>query len=280
MFRVDKMRVEDFPFAIQLSNTMDWDMAESDFDFMMKLEPEGCFVLWQAQERLGLATCISYDRVGWFGNLIIKTESRRRGAGTFLLEHAVKYLKNKGVETIGLFAYQHLIGFYESVGFKPYDEFMVLKGKPSKVEGEKLNVSEATESNLPMLIRLDQRCFGWNRRRLFEAIMGEKGKLCCISELDGKVAAFAVAKVHNEIAEVGPLVCGRGQNHLAVQLLEALLSVLKESEAYSCVRIKDKYIFQTLLNAGLKENFQLTRMFLGPSFAQECVYMPESLERG
>ena len=71
MFRAGKMRAEDFPFAVQLANTMDWNMAESDFEFMTKLEPDGCFLAFQAEEPVGIATCVSYGKTGWFGNLSV-----------------------------------------------------------------------------------------------------------------------------------------------------------------------------------------------------------------
>jgi hypothetical protein len=40
MFHVEKMKVDDFSFAVQLANTMNWNMAVEDFEFMAKLEPQ------------------------------------------------------------------------------------------------------------------------------------------------------------------------------------------------------------------------------------------------
>src|SRR3989337_3108392 len=100
MFYVARMRAEDFSFAVQLANSMDWNMSEEDFEFMLELEPDGCFVLFENGERLGLATSISYEKVGWFGNLIVNENYRKKGAGTFLAKHAMNYLENKGVETV------------------------------------------------------------------------------------------------------------------------------------------------------------------------------------
>ena len=108
MFHVKPMRIEDFQFATDLANTMDWNMATSDFEFMSSLEPEGCFVVFQGSERVGIATSISFGEVGWFGNLIVKQETRSRGVGGLVVKHAVNYLKSKGVKTIGLYAYPQL----------------------------------------------------------------------------------------------------------------------------------------------------------------------------
>ena len=71
MFQVKPMDQKDFGFAVELANTMDWNMATEDFQFAKQLEPEGCFVLFDDSKRVGIATCISYGKVGWFGNLIV-----------------------------------------------------------------------------------------------------------------------------------------------------------------------------------------------------------------
>ena len=93
-------------------------MAPEDFQFMTQLEPEGCFVLFDDSKPIGIATCISYGKVGWFGNLIVKEEYRSKGAGSLLVKHAINYLHGKGVETIGLYAYPNLIKFYGNLGFR------------------------------------------------------------------------------------------------------------------------------------------------------------------
>jgi ribosomal protein S18 acetylase RimI-like enzyme len=279
MFRVETMRTEDFPFAVQLANTMDWNMAESDFEFMTKLEPDGCFVLFQAEEPVGIATCVSYGKTGWFGNLAVKEEHRKKGAGTFLVKHALEYLRRNGVETVGLYAYSHLVGFYEKVGFRPHDDFVVLNGEP--VLSMKQDASrEAGEIDIPELIALDRRCFCWDRKKLLETILRDKTNLCYVSVQNGEIAGFAAAKVYDGMTEIGPLVCLHERSDVAGELLRTVLCRLRNLDVYVCVPAEAKALHTTLRDVGLKENFRVTRMFLGPVSAQSCVYLPESLERG
>ncbi len=101
-------------------------MAPEDFEYMLNLEPQGCFVLFDGSERIGIATCISFGKVGWFGNLIIKEKCRKKGAGSLLVKHAVDYLQSRGVKTIGLYAYPNLLNFYSRQGFKEDEDFSVL----------------------------------------------------------------------------------------------------------------------------------------------------------
>ncbi len=126
MFKIKQMRASDFTFATKLANTMDWNMAAEDFQFNSDLEPKGCFVAFHGRERVGISTSISFGKVGWFGNLIVKEKYRGQGAGTLLVKHSVEYLQSIGVKTIGLYAYPNITSFYSNLGFKLDENFTVL----------------------------------------------------------------------------------------------------------------------------------------------------------
>jgi GNAT superfamily N-acetyltransferase len=274
------MKPTDFPFAVELANTLDWDMADVDFEYMSALEPDGCFVLWEGCEQVGIATCIDYGRIGWFGNLAVKPEVRRKGAGTFLVERAVEYLRGRGVEAVGLYAYQHLVGFYRRIGFKPIDDFVVLNGTAQKPVSGKSGLTKATESDIALLTEFDIDCTGWNRRRLLESMLREEGILSYYSAADAEVRGFVMAKVYGEMAEIGPLLCRQDQKRLAIELVEAVLSEVGGLEVYAYVPVNEAALLELFFRAGLQEKFRVTRMFLGSAGAENCVYMPESLERG
>jgi GNAT superfamily N-acetyltransferase len=281
MFRVGKMKADDFSFAVQLANTMDWNMAFEDFEFMVKLEPQGCFVLFQGSERVGIATSVSFGKVGWFGNLIVKEDYRKKGAGTFLLKHAADYLKSTGVETIGLYAYPHLIGFYENFGFKPDVDFLVFQGKAvSSVTEGTLQLREANKQDVPALMDFDCRCFGACRKKLLKPILLNTGNLCYVSVDNHEIMGYCAAKVYDEMAEVGPLICRQNRVDIAVTLLRTVLGKLRKPDVLTCVPTEETALLETLFKAGFRENFRVTRMFLGPAVAKNCTYIAESLERG
>ena len=279
MFHAEKMNAKDFPFAVQLANTMDWNTAREDFEFMSSLEPDGCFVLFEAQEPVGIATCINYGRIGWFGSLAVKEEFRRRGAGTFLVKHAMNYLKDKGVEAIGLYAYQHLTGFYKRLGLKPDVDFSVLSGSSfPPVAEETLEI--ANRHDIPALIEFDCQFFGGNRAKLLEPILAKKGNLCYFSSRDSEIVGYVAAKVYDEMAELGPLVCRQSSVDVAVALLKTILSKLGNKEVFVYLPAAEKILLEFLLNAGFREKFCVTRMFSGPRAGCNCIYLAESLERG
>jgi GNAT superfamily N-acetyltransferase len=279
MFHVERMRREHFPFAVQLANTMDWSMVESDFEFNANLEPDGCFVLFQAEDPIGIATCVSYGKTGWFGNLAVKEEHRKAGAGTALVKHALEYLKRKGVETVGLYAYNHLVGFYEKLSFKPHDDFLVLNGKPSTSTPQGTSMKSG-KKDIPALIDLDRRCFGWERKKLLKPILLDKTNLSYLSIYNSEIEGFAAAKIYDEMAEIGPVGCNQKHPDVAVDLLRTMLYHLRNLNIHVYVPAEANPLLTTLLDSGLKEKFHVKRMFLGSFSAQSCVYLPESLERG
>ncbi len=280
MFRVGNMKPKDFPFAVELANMSGWDMADVDFEYMSTLEPDGCFVLWQGRERVGIATCINYGKLGWFGNLAVKSEFRRKGAGRFLVEHAIEYLEKQGVKSVGLYAYQHLLGFYERIGFKPLDDFIVLNGTLQAKIAKGKEPANANENDIAKLAKFDTDCLRWERERLLQSMLREEGNLCYVSSINGDTQGFVMAKVYGEVAEIGPLISKRDREPVALKLAGAVLTKLNGLEVYAYLPACEKLLLDVFLAAGLKEKFRVTRMFLGSATAQSCVYMPESLERG
>jgi GNAT superfamily N-acetyltransferase len=277
MFQIKTMSVEDFSYATQLSNTADWNMSDEDFQLMFNLEPEGCFVAYQGSERLGIATCISYGKVGWFGNLIVEDQHRGKGVGAFLVKHALEYLRGRGVETVGLYAVSNLVGFYGKFGFIADIEFIVLH-KQNVTAVSKVKLTQVKGQDVSALMAFDVECFGADRRKLLNAIISKEGNLCYCLPNNGEIKGYVAAKVYEEMAEVGPLICK--DNDSAKMLLEAVLDRLQGLYVTICLPKKETSLINFLSGLGFEEDFSVPRMFLGSPSAKECVYVAESLERG
>ena len=206
MLQVKQMRSEDFLFATELANTMNWNMSPEDFEFMSQLEPEGCLVLFKDSTPIGIATCINYGKVGWFGNLIVKEEYRCNGAGSLLVKQAIDYLHSKRVETIGLYAYPNLTQFYGNLGFRVDENFSLMHSpKLNSVSAETLPKVET--QNIIQIEKLDNRCFGGDRKKLLESIILEEGNLGYYIANGNNVVGYVAATVYETMAWVGPLIC-------------------------------------------------------------------------
>ncbi len=279
MYNIREMSKEDIPFAASLADTMSWNLGAGDFEFMMELEPKGCFTLLCDSEKVGIVTTVAFDSLGWFSNLIVCEEHRGKGAGVLLATHAIKYLKDKGVSTIGLYAYMERVSFYRKLGFQCDSNFLVLKGKsPATVKDEQ--ISQAGKADMEKALSFDYSCLGINRGRMLEPILLDEDNLCYVSIKDKKLNGYIIAKVFNGMAELGPLVCEAGRGDIAADLINTVLSRLKNLEISMCVSNEQTAILHLLKTHGFKEYLRVARMFHGPTFNRDCIFMAESLERG
>jgi len=279
MFHLENMTSDDFEFAVRLTDTMNWKMAKEDFEFMLKLEPQGCFVLFYNSERVGIVTTVSFGKVGWLGNLIVAEAHRGKGAGTLLARHAVEYLTSKNVETIGLYAYDEKIPFYRRMGFEYESEFIVLNGR-GFTSPAVANVREVRKEDIHRIISLDQACFGASRKKLLEPILSDLNNLCYVAVEDGQMLGYAAAKVYEDMAELGPSVCRKGRSDVAIDLLKANLNRLEGFEVTICAPKRESAVLKALTTSGFSEDFRVARMFFKPKAVKDCVYVAESLERG
>ena len=279
MFHIKKMSSKDFAFGIRITDSMNWDLVEEDFKYMTKLEPEGCFLLLHDSTRIGIATTIGFGKLGWLGNVIVTENYRRKGGGSFLVQHSLEYLKSKDVRSVGLYAYVDTVPFYRNLGFKCDLEFSVLMGEGFS-SSVATNPKEAKKHEIQKIIDFDHSYIGESRRKILEPTLLNPENLCYVSTKDGQISGYAVAKVCEEMAEVGPLVCPRGHSDTAISLLKTILSKLIDFKISMCVPRNESSILNLLTNHGFTESFRVARMFSGPSIIKDCVHIAESLERG
>lgn len=279
MFYVKKMSAEDFEFAVRLTDSQDWNFVEEDFKFMVKLEPEGCFVLFDNSEKIGIVTSISFGKIGWLGNLIIEEKHQKKGAGSLLVRRVIDYLKSKNVKTVGLYSYIDTIPFYEKHGFEYDSDFLVLEGRAFSSPVE-TSLIEARKEDFQKVIDYDYICFGASRRKLLEAIFGNSDNLCYLSIEDGQIFGYIMAKVYKGMAEIGPLMCERRRSQTAIDLVKTILNKLEGFKITFCIPKKESVILDFLTKFGIRERFRVARMFFKSPNIKECTYLAESLERG
>lgn len=279
MFKVKVLSRNDFGFAVELANTMNWNMAVEDFEFMASLEPNGCLLLAEDSKRVGIATCNAFGNVGWFGNLIVEKQYRNKGAGSMLVRHALQYLNDKDVKTVGLYAYPHLTHFYGSLGFKFDEDFSVLQaGKLPSITADLLD--KIDDKQLPKILEFDCKYFGGYREKLLKSIVTASGNAGYYVAEHGEIVGYVAATIYETMAWIGPLICQPTRYDVAVRLVEAALSKAGGKEVYAVVSKADTRLIEVFSDAGFKEAFFVSRMFLGEATAKNCIYMAESLERG
>ncbi len=280
MFHVEIMTREDFEFAVNLTNTSNWDMAAEDFEFNMKLEPEGCFVLSENSERIGLITTVSFEKVGFFGNLIISEKHRGKGAGALLAKHAIDYLKETTkVKTVAWYSYMNAVPFYHKLGYEEDADFIILRGKG--LASEKISdIRQALKSDVQKILQLDSYCLGFSRAKLMKLLLQNLNNMTFVAVRNEKLTGYAIAKVYDGSAQIGPIVTAEEQVKTASNLMGAIMGRLIGSEISLCIPGKKEEFLKVLEHLGFHEDFRVARMFSGEPLGNGCVFAAESLERG
>ena len=276
---IREMSPSDFGFAIELTDTMNWDLTEKDFKFMTRLEPKGCFIALDGAKRVGIITTAHFGRIGWIGNVIVEKHYRSKGFGTLLVEHAIDYLRRKSVSTIGLYAYLDTVRFYEKFGFKADSNFTRLSRQSSIADWRVASVRRMTEGDLKDVIAFDEQCIGWNRGRLLKRIFADSKELCYVAFDDDELLGFIMADWYRQ--EIGPCMLHVGNVKSAMNLFKAALSRLSGVEVRTGVSESHQDVVKALIKIGFQEEFRVVQMYFGevPDEA-ECLVAMESLERG
>lgn len=280
MLHIEKMTKNDFSFAVQIANTLNWNMTISDFEFMTTIEPSECFVLYNNFEKLGVVTCVIFDKIGWLGNFVLKQKFRYQGAGSFLLKNTLLSLKDKGVQTIGLFSYLNLIDFYERFGFKKDEEIITFQGQISVFNKKIAEIREARNEAFSKILDFDSSCVGFNRSKSLNLLFSEESNVVYYSIQNDAIQGYVLIKIYNKLVEIGPLVVRSMDEFDGIDLLSKAFSRLSGYNILIYIPKRYKKIINFISRLGLKKETNLVRMFLGPPLNMDDIYLPESLERG
>jgi len=275
---IRKMRRSDFAFAIRLTDTMNWDLTEKDFTFLIELEPEGCFVAIADAKRVGITTTAHFGKIGCIGNVIVDAQYRSKGIGVRLVKEATRYLSDKYASTITLYAYQNTVEFYEKMGFKADYNLIRFTGEGQRSQEKYDNVRAMTQRDLEEAINIDYECMSWNRERLLRRKFAESGDLCHAARQNGKLVGFIMADRYRQ--EIGPLICRPNRDGEAISLLKTVLDKLVDVEIGIGISEKKPRIADALVQMSFKEEFRVTLMHLGEALPNtHCMVAIESLER-
>lgn len=175
MLHVRPMQANDIPFAVRLTDQEKWGVTRGDFLRLMRLNPRGCFVASEGNNRLGITTTTVYGKkLGWIGNVIVNNKHRGKHIGRTLVTHSVSYLQKSRVKHIALYCYDPNVRFYHSLGFVKDRSFVRLR---RNARSERKAVKAGNFLPPPSLSRLlaaDKKAFGADRSKLIRTCLWRK----------------------------------------------------------------------------------------------------------
>jgi len=161
-----------------LKDIAGWNQSPADWERLIALEPEGCFVAQYDGRDVGTATVTAYQkRFGWVGMVLVHPDMRRKGIGTMLLKHGIRCLERKDVAAVKLDATPAGKELYRTLGFA--DECLLDRrqgrGKTadSPVDPSIISGRPALFGVLDLLCEYDGPVFGADRSRVLRGLIAD-----------------------------------------------------------------------------------------------------------
>ncbi len=308
MLKIKQMKEVDIKFAKKMTDCERWGYLEDDFRRLIAYQPDGCFAAWVNQRRVGIITTTSYDDYAFMGSLIVKGLKRDAGIGTKLMNHAIEYLKGKGVRTIELDGVFPAVTLYRRLGFR--DKYLSMrwvkgaeeggeekrigetekrgdgeKGKAGKRAGEaeKGEDGEKGEYNtmdIQAVIDFDRQKTGLDRERVIRRLVADFADRVYIIKKQSRLSAYAIVRPREGgYFLVGPMVA---ENYRVAEiLLSNIVSKYSRSRLAIGVPEINRRAVQMVLCRGFTYNQPSLRMYWGErKDYEEHIYAILSPEKG
>jgi predicted N-acetyltransferase YhbS len=216
---IRKIRADDLAFAAECTAAEGWQSENhTTLAGFFKYDPEGCFIAEQADHPLGICIATRYGTSGFIGELIVRPDARGGGLGAALLNHAVAYLRQNGVETVYLDGVVKAVGLYERNGFRRVCRSWRFTGKLDGKPGA--HVRPMTSHDLEQVLALDQLAFGADRSFFLRLRFDFYPDLSFVMVDGQEVIGYLLGRGHAGWISAGPWVMREGAGN-PVELLVA-----------------------------------------------------------
>jgi predicted N-acetyltransferase YhbS len=151
--------------------------------------PDGDVMVAERDGRpIGGVCCASFGRTGWIGALGVLPDARRRGAGEALTRAACARLRERGAETVLLFATDMGRPLYERLGFEAEGTVTAWRGTAGTAHADVV-LRVVREHDRPALRAIDEAATGEHRAPVLDALTPLSG---LVAERAGEPAGWAV----------------------------------------------------------------------------------------
>ncbi len=253
------MTLDDLPAAMRLKQAAGWNQTEQDWINLLTLEPEGCWVYEAGGAVAGSTTAFCYGaQLAWIGMVLVLPEFRRRGIARALVEHALEFLRRRGVRLVKLDATAMGQPLYSALGFR--DECPIERwGVEAAVETEGAAAAEPSRlRDAGEITSLDRRAFGADRLAVLRQLQRTFSETCF--QLPG---AFVMARPGSNAYFLGPCVAERPAE--ARRLIEAVRSQIGGAPLYWDLLPPNRAALELAARLGFAPKRQLVRMSLALS---------------
>ena len=273
---ISPMTRDDLDFAVALTDSENWGYRRSDFERLISLAPDGCFVARGVLRRVGLITTTRHGDYGFWGTLIVMKKHRHRGIGEALITHAIAYLKERGAKTIELNGVFPTVSLYRRFGFQ--DKYLSLRfvRPPSPCEAQSEQLLTVTTDEI---VRFDREHSQIDRSAVLTRFCDDyRDSLFAIGDVQPSAYAFVKPRPNGSVT-IGPLMAKSPD--AAIALLKTILSRFYDKTILIVVPEMKTPFVQALIAEGFVYQCPWLRMYWGARLdLDDCAYGFISPEKG
>lgn len=264
MLTIRPLTLSDVLFAMRMVESAGWNQIPADWERLLWIAPQGCFLAeWEGQPA-GTATAVRYGTdCAWVGMVLVDPEFRRRGIGQGLIGHCIARLKTMGVRTVKLDATDQGRPVYLKQGF--VDEYGTLRHvgrfEPARVPAGECRIEPLAPRHRQAVAAMDRRAFGADRSELLTVLAEQQPDRMLVAAKDGLIVGYGLARPGRLHGYIGPVVAERMD---AAQMLVAELGrrVNQQTVFVDTTALNEPWC-RWLEGCGLQAQRRLTRMYLG-----------------
>jgi GNAT superfamily N-acetyltransferase len=274
--RIRPMIAGDVPRGMALTNQAGWNQSPADWQRLLHLQPDGCFVAESDGAVVGTACLTVFGSVGWISMVLVDAAYRNHGIGTRLLEHSLSYLDRRQVKTARLDATALGLPIYTKLGFVAEYEVARWEGAaglprlpgadgddgPLEWEGANLRtIVVAGREHIDAIADLDFRATGTPRGALLERLRCEGPPTLRIALVGGQLAGYSSARLGSHARQIGPVVALDAAS--AVALLGVTLPDHFGHQVYQDIPVTNRLAMSWAAAQGLRIQRRFIRMSRG-----------------
>jgi predicted N-acetyltransferase YhbS len=271
------MSPDDFDTGLQLCRQAGWNQNRADWHRFLGLQPDGCFVAVRDHEPVGTVTTCIFDSVAWIGMMLVEASQRGQGIGRALMEHALAFLDNRGVQCIRLDATPLGRPLYSKLGFFEQSRWIRYGGVPAHRGPARLDLTSIADRD--RLYCLDRSAVNYDRRRLLDYLLAEKSvrswqyargaSMAFLFERPGELATF-----------IGP--CLAESPEAGRTILFAAISSIGSEPVFVDVPAENTVAVEILTSMGLSVQREFIRMTRGAVISEHLakIFASSGPEKG
>lgn len=260
-----------------------WNPGLHDAEIFYPSDPDGCLVLERDGEMIGSGVIASYGgKFGFMGLFIIKKDLRRNGIGNDFWHQRLERLKARlepgaSIGMDGVFAMQH---YYARGGFVFSHRNLRMTCTAIQQSYDKNGIETVTLENLPSILAVDKRCFGFERQKFLRCLIGQADGLTLMYKEGDVCQGYGNIRRCIEGWKIGPLFAASPD--IAEKLFIALSQKAVGEPVYLDVPENSKSAMDLAKKFGMQEMFGCARMYYGskPDLAEDEIYGITTFEMG